>query len=130
VARLSRYHLITIAEEGEIVRLKAEEQLSSRQTAQRIGCDQVTVLNILKDPVNRQRVQARRLELFEAAKTRYLRDLKARRKRGSGDDSSHLDTLIRRAEAEHDPDSSTAKWIMQYDVNFVADPDSSLGPTA
>ena len=124
--RLSRYHLITIAEEGEIVRLKAEEQLSSRQIAQRIGCDQVTVLNILKDPVNLQRVRARRLELFEAAKARYLRDLKARRKWRSGDDASHLDTLIRRAEGEHDPDSSTAKWIMQYAVNFIADDPATL----
>ncbi len=112
--RLSRYHLVTIAEEGEIVRLKADEQLSSRQIARSIGVDQATVLNILKDPVNRQRVQARRLELFEAAKARYLRDLKARRKRRSGDDASHLDTLICRAQGEHDPDSATAKWIMQY----------------
>lgn len=120
MARLSRYHLVTIAEEGEIVRLKAEEQLSSRQIAHRIGCDQVTVLSILKDPVNRQRVHARRVELLETAKVPYLRELKADRRRlGTSrfSDTSALDEQIRRAQAEHDPDSSTGKWIMQFHVS-------------
>lgn len=76
-----RYPEITIAQEGEIVRLSAEERIGSRRIAQRVGCTHATVLKILKDPVNRQRVQARRVELLEAAKVPYLRDLKGAQKR-------------------------------------------------
>jgi hypothetical protein len=54
-----RYPEITIAQEGEIVRLSAEERIGSWRIAQRVGCTHATVLKILKDPVNRQRVQAR-----------------------------------------------------------------------
>jgi hypothetical protein len=64
-------------------------------------------------------VQARRVELLETSKVPYLRDLKGGRKKlvRSGLDTSRVDEQIRRAQAEHDPDSSTGKWIMQFHVS-------------